>query len=182
VWREECDGARCAGPSAHALARSRQVVGNAAGHKRAPRVYLISSLHSVDAHLSLFRIPLCPPSLVDNFRVCSYACAALVKCKPSNHARMLGTPRCASHGSSAWCAFQALKHNQASARFPENTLASFEAAIRDGAEGLESGEPAVIFLIATECSASAVDVHVSTDDIIIMFHDPSSWLLSTRRP
>ena len=28
---------------------------------------------------------------------------------------------------------------QASAAFPENTLASFEAAIRDGAEGIESG-------------------------------------------
>lgn len=29
---------------------------------------------------------------------------------------------------------------QASAAYPENTLASFEAAIRDGAEGIESGE------------------------------------------
>lgn len=28
---------------------------------------------------------------------------------------------------------------QASSRFPENTLASFEAAMRDGAEGIESG-------------------------------------------
>ena len=28
---------------------------------------------------------------------------------------------------------------QASARFPENTMASFEAAIRDGVDGLESG-------------------------------------------
>jgi hypothetical protein len=28
---------------------------------------------------------------------------------------------------------------KASAWFPENTLASFEAAIRDGAEGIESG-------------------------------------------
>ena len=28
---------------------------------------------------------------------------------------------------------------QASAKFPENTLASFEAAMRDGAEGIESG-------------------------------------------
>lgn len=28
---------------------------------------------------------------------------------------------------------------QASASFPENTLASFEAAMRDGAEGIESG-------------------------------------------
>ncbi|KAF5364071.1 hypothetical protein D9756_000161 [Leucocoprinus leucothites] len=30
-------------------------------------------------------------------------------------------------------------HRGASSRFPENTLASFEAAIRDGAEGIESG-------------------------------------------
>lgn len=28
---------------------------------------------------------------------------------------------------------------QASVAYPENTLASFEAAIRDGAEGIESG-------------------------------------------
>lgn len=45
-------------------------------------------------------------------------------------------------------------HRGASSRFPENTLASFEAAIRDGAEGVES------------------DVHVSKDDVVIMFHDP----------
>ncbi|TDL29368.1 PLC-like phosphodiesterase [Rickenella mellea] len=46
-------------------------------------------------------------------------------------------------------------HRGASAAFPENTLASFEAAIRDGSEGVES------------------DVHVSLDDVVIMFHDPS---------
>ncbi|CAK5277670.1 unnamed protein product, partial [Mycena citricolor] len=46
-------------------------------------------------------------------------------------------------------------HRGASARFPENTLASFEGAIRDGVEGIES------------------DVHVSKDDVIVMFHDPS---------
>ncbi|EIM89051.1 PLC-like phosphodiesterase [Stereum hirsutum FP-91666 SS1] len=45
-------------------------------------------------------------------------------------------------------------HRGASAAFPENTLASFEAAIRDGSEGIES------------------DVHISLDDVIIMFHDP----------
>ncbi|KAF9067674.1 PLC-like phosphodiesterase [Rhodocollybia butyracea] len=44
-------------------------------------------------------------------------------------------------------------HRGASAAFPENTLASFEAAIRDGAEGIES------------------DVHVSSDNVVIMFHD-----------
>ncbi|KAF5387680.1 hypothetical protein D9615_000752 [Tricholomella constricta] len=45
-------------------------------------------------------------------------------------------------------------HRGASARYPENTLASFEAAIRDGAEGIES------------------DVHVSADNVVVMFHDP----------
>ncbi|KAF5363682.1 hypothetical protein D9756_000159 [Leucocoprinus leucothites] len=45
-------------------------------------------------------------------------------------------------------------HRGASARYPENTLASFEAAIRDGAEGIES------------------DVHVSKDGVVLMFHDP----------
>ncbi|KAI0751086.1 PLC-like phosphodiesterase [Daedaleopsis nitida] len=46
-------------------------------------------------------------------------------------------------------------HRGASAAFPENTLASFERAIKDGAEGIES------------------DVHVSLDDVVIMFHDPT---------
>ncbi|KAK2465920.1 hypothetical protein APHAL10511_001561 [Amanita phalloides] len=46
-------------------------------------------------------------------------------------------------------------HRGASSRFPENTLASFDAAIRDGAEGIES------------------DVHVSADDVVVMFHDPA---------
>ncbi|TFK70971.1 PLC-like phosphodiesterase [Pluteus cervinus] len=46
-------------------------------------------------------------------------------------------------------------HRGASAAFPENTLASFEAAIRDGSEGIES------------------DVHVSLDDVVVMFHDPA---------
>lgn len=46
-------------------------------------------------------------------------------------------------------------HRGASAAFPENTLASFQAAMRDGAEGIES------------------DVHVTVDDVVVMFHDPS---------
>ncbi|KIY71144.1 PLC-like phosphodiesterase [Cylindrobasidium torrendii FP15055 ss-10] len=45
-------------------------------------------------------------------------------------------------------------HRGASAAFPENTLASFEKAMRDGAEGIES------------------DVHVSRDNVVLMFHDP----------
>jgi len=46
-------------------------------------------------------------------------------------------------------------HRGASAAFPENTLASFEAAMCNGSEGIES------------------DVHVSRDDVVVMFHDPS---------
>ncbi|KAJ7343417.1 PLC-like phosphodiesterase [Mycena albidolilacea] len=46
-------------------------------------------------------------------------------------------------------------HRGASARFPENTMASFEAAIRDGVDGIES------------------DVHLSKDGVVIMFHDPT---------
>ncbi|KAF9226724.1 PLC-like phosphodiesterase [Gyrodon lividus] len=46
-------------------------------------------------------------------------------------------------------------HRGASAVYPENTLASFEAAMRDGAEGIES------------------DVHVSADGVVVMFHDPA---------
>jgi len=45
-------------------------------------------------------------------------------------------------------------HRGASSTFPENTIASFEAAIRDGAHGVES------------------DVHVSRDGVVVMFHDP----------
>lgn len=37
--------------------------------------------------------------------------------------------------------------HQASAAFPENTLASFEAAIRDGSEGIESGRCSCSFSI-----------------------------------
>ncbi|KII94631.1 hypothetical protein PLICRDRAFT_127699 [Plicaturopsis crispa FD-325 SS-3] len=46
-------------------------------------------------------------------------------------------------------------HRGASASYPENTLASFEAAIRDGSDGIES------------------DVHVTTDGVVLMFHDPA---------
>ncbi|EPQ31904.1 uncharacterized protein PFL1_00103 [Pseudozyma flocculosa PF-1] len=46
-------------------------------------------------------------------------------------------------------------HRGASATFPENTIASFEKAIEDGSEGLES------------------DVHITTDNVIVMFHDPT---------
>ena len=44
-------------------------------------------------------------------------------------------------------------HRGASAAFPENTLSSFEQAIRDGSDGIES------------------DIHITKDDVIVMFHD-----------
>ncbi|KAG1783022.1 PLC-like phosphodiesterase [Suillus placidus] len=52
-------------------------------------------------------------------------------------------------------------HRGASAAFPENTLASFEAAINDGADGIES--------VSVTCIP---DVHVSLDGVVVMFHDP----------
>ncbi|KAF8323086.1 PLC-like phosphodiesterase [Clavulina sp. PMI_390] len=45
-------------------------------------------------------------------------------------------------------------HRGASADYPENTLASFESAARAGVHGIES------------------DVHITSDDYILMFHDP----------
>ncbi|TFK55429.1 PLC-like phosphodiesterase [Heliocybe sulcata] len=56
----------------------------------------------------------------------------------------------------AWGGLECWGHRGASAAFPENTLASFEGAIRDGVEGIESA-----------------DVHMSLDDVVVMFHDPS---------
>ncbi|TXT10871.1 hypothetical protein VHUM_02376 [Vanrija humicola] len=46
-------------------------------------------------------------------------------------------------------------HRGASAFLPENTLASFQAAIKEGADGIES------------------DVHITSDGVILMFHDPT---------
>ncbi|GHJ83744.1 hypothetical protein NliqN6_0146 [Naganishia liquefaciens] len=46
-------------------------------------------------------------------------------------------------------------HRGASADLPENTLASYRAAILEGAEGIES------------------DVHATTDGVVLMFHDPT---------
>ncbi|KAF4601277.1 hypothetical protein EYR38_005929 [Pleurotus pulmonarius] len=69
------------------------------------------------------------------------------------HSRSLTTP--AAMDSPTRVLPDCWGHRGASSRFPENTLASFEAAMRDGAEGIESA-----------------DVHVSKDDVVIMFHDP----------
>ncbi|WWC91815.1 uncharacterized protein L201_006762 [Kwoniella dendrophila CBS 6074] len=46
-------------------------------------------------------------------------------------------------------------HRGASAHLPENTLASFQAAIKEGCNGIES------------------DVHATSDGVILMFHDPT---------
>nr|ODN92543.1 glycerophosphoryl diester phosphodiesterase [Cryptococcus depauperatus CBS 7841] len=46
-------------------------------------------------------------------------------------------------------------HRGASAYLPENTLASFSAAIAEGCDGIES------------------DVHATLDGVVLMFHDPS---------
>lgn len=48
-----------------------------------------------------------------------------------------------------------LGHRGASAHLPENTLASYEAAIKEGADGIES------------------DIHKSKDNRLLMFHDPT---------
>ncbi|GAA5920517.1 hypothetical protein JCM6882_005414 [Rhodosporidiobolus microsporus] len=69
---------------------------------------------------------------------------------PSTAPRPALTPRTLSREQVPLC----WGHRGASAAFPENTLASFEAAIRDGAEGIES------------------DVHITADGEIVMFHDP----------
>ncbi|WWC72093.1 uncharacterized protein I206_106053 [Kwoniella pini CBS 10737] len=46
-------------------------------------------------------------------------------------------------------------HRGASAHLPENTLASFRAAIKEGCNGIES------------------DVHATSDGVVLMFHDPT---------
>ncbi|WWD19706.1 hypothetical protein CI109_104170 [Kwoniella shandongensis] len=46
-------------------------------------------------------------------------------------------------------------HRGASAHLPENTLASFQAAIQEGCDGIES------------------DVHATSDGVVLMFHDPT---------
>ncbi|KDQ25387.1 hypothetical protein PLEOSDRAFT_1113425 [Pleurotus ostreatus PC15] len=72
-----------------------------------------------------------------------------------HHSRPLTTP--AAMDSPTRVLPDCWGHRGASSRFPENTLASFKAAMRDGAEGIES---------------ESANVHVSKDDVVIMFHDP----------
>jgi phosphatidylglycerol phospholipase C len=47
---------------------------------------------------------------------------------------------------------QAIAHRGFSAKFPENTMSSFTAAIKAGAHGLET------------------DVHLSKDDVVVLSH------------
>ncbi|KAL7418541.1 hypothetical protein Q5752_006999 [Cryptotrichosporon argae] len=54
-------------------------------------------------------------------------------------------------------------HRGASAHLPENTLASFRAAIAEGADGIES------------------DVHATADGVVLMFHDPTLDRTTTGR-
>ncbi|KAG8914799.1 hypothetical protein FRC00_010711 [Tulasnella sp. 408] len=58
-------------------------------------------------------------------------------------------------------------HRGASAAFPENSLASFEAAIRDGAEGIESVQ---LRLVDTD---NVHSLDVTRLACSVMFHDPS---------
>jgi hypothetical protein len=57
----------------------------------------------------------------------------------SYNARVLGSPRCRLWPTPQYPPTLLTLFVQASAAYPENTLASFQAAIRDGAEGIESG-------------------------------------------
>ena len=60
------------------------------------------------------------------------------------HPRVLGSSWCRLWFPQYLLALLTLS-TQASAAYPENTIASFQAAIRDGAEGIESG----IYAVAT---------------------------------
>lgn len=65
-----------------------------------------------------------------------------------------------------------------SANLPENTLASYRAAILEGAEGIESGtylSPCrqSKFRVSTSSLYGIPDVHATTDGVILMFHDPT---------
>jgi glycerophosphoryl diester phosphodiesterase len=73
---------------------------------------------------------------------------------------------------------------QASLEFPENSLASFEAAIAEGSEGIESGtsflcplafeiSPQLNVLYFPSLFPNMTDVHTTSDGRILMFHDPS---------
>lgn len=50
---------------------------------------------------------------------------------------------------------EAWGHRGASAAYPDNTMASFRAACKDGAQGIET------------------DIHITSDNVLVMFHDPS---------
>lgn len=87
---------------------------------------------------------------------------------------MLGPPRRASPPTHGIPLSRAV---QASAAYPENTLASFEAAIRDGAEGIESGRcclgalaPPLISRSQTSTSRATTRSSCSTTPISVRLH------------
>jgi len=61
--------------------------------------------------------------------------------------------------------------------YPE-TPRQFEAAMRDGAEGIESVLASPRALTPLWRNLCCPDVHVSVDDVVIMFHDPSMCMLA----
>lgn len=86
-------------------------------------------------------------------------------------------------------------HRGASAHLPENTcvpvlpsqlsnliadidsLASFRAAIKEGCDAIESGmaisPPLALHRSGRSTRADEVDVHATSDGVILMFHDPT---------
>ena len=63
-------------------------------------------------------------------------------------------------------------HGSPIAHLPENTLASYRAAILEGAEGIESGTRSRI-LARRRNADDPSDVHATTDGVVLMFHDPT---------
>lgn len=68
--------------------------------------------------------------------------------------RLLGPSRGESDARPVFSTVKLTGIPQASSRFPENTLASFEAAMRDGAEGIESGNSFHIDNVLSGCFGS----------------------------
>lgn len=69
-------------------------------------------------------------------------------------------------------------HRGASAEYPENTFASFEAAIAEGSDCIESGGLSFPPLscgsiFSKKLGRSFADVHTTSDNRILMFHDTS---------
>jgi phosphatidylglycerol phospholipase C len=52
-------------------------------------------------------------------------------------------------------------------------LASYRAAILEGAEGIESGTYHLCLMTSRADLSGMADVHATTDGIVVMFHDPT---------